>query len=258
MEIGGWLQHPSLSKGTIMTRSRLSLLAGLGLAVLLAGSLAACATPTPAASPESTDAAAPEEEAELAAGWLEGGRYIGLVTHGSSSCVPFAGDVTLDGDVLTVMLDEGDDDRACTRDYVPRVSLVTVPEGVDPAADLTLDVSGAAEGSVALPGVTGLTAPADTDLGLPSAGWTTMEGTFVFLTYGSSGCPPMVETVEATGDAEVTVTFVEPEANRACTMDFAPQPNLAWVEGLSATSDVELVLTGDSHDDVRIPIYGSN
>ena len=62
------LRHPaSLLEGTTMTRSRLSSLVGLGLAVLLAGSLTACATETPGSPPDPTDVAAPEEESQLAA-----------------------------------------------------------------------------------------------------------------------------------------------------------------------------------------------
>lgn len=254
------LRHPaSLLEGTTMTRSRLSSLVGLGLAVLLAGSLTACATETPGSPPDPMDVAAPEEESQLAAGWLEGGRYIGLVTYGSSTCLPLVSDAVVDGDVLTVTLGEPAD-KVCTRDLVPRVSLVTVPEGVDPANDLTIELEGtaAADGSVVLPGVAGLVAPTEEELGLPSAGWTQSEGTFVFLTYGSSTCLPVVETVEATGDAEVTLTFAEPEANRACTMDFSTQPNLGWVEGLTSSEGAELVLTGDAYDNVRIPILGSN
>ena len=240
-----------------MARSRLSLLAGLGLAGLLTASLAACATESPgtASTPASTESVSPESS-DLAAGWLEGGTLIGLVTFGSSTCLPVVADATVAGDVLTVTFNEDEPDKACTRDYVPRISLVTVPGDVDPSKDLTIELA-ASDESVVLPGVEGLT-PTEADFGSPSAGWTQSEGMFVFLTYGSSGCLPVVDTVEATAAAEVTVTFSEPEPNRACTMDLAPQPNFGWVEGLESTTDAELVLTGDSYDNVRVPIYGTN
>ncbi|QYF97094.1 hypothetical protein [Microbacterium sp. PAMC21962] len=109
-----------------------------------------------------------------------------------------------------------------------------------------------------LPGVAGLEADEEA-FGEPSAGWTQDEGQFVFLTYGSSSCVPVVEDIAATGAAEVTITFAEPEPNQVCTMDFAPRAAVGWVEGLESTTEAELVLTGGAEfPDVRIPIYGSN
>ena len=77
------------------------------------------------------------------AAWLDDGRIIGLVTMGSSGCVPAAEEATLEDDgTLSVTLVEPDADTACTADFVPRVTLVEVPEGVDPAEDLAITVTG--------------------------------------------------------------------------------------------------------------------
>ena len=71
------------------------------------------------------------------AAWLDDGRIIGLVTTGSSTCVPAADEAMLEDDgTLSVTLVEPEADTACTTDLVPRVTLVEVPEGVDPAEDL--------------------------------------------------------------------------------------------------------------------------
>ena len=90
-----------------------TLLAALGLAVLLTGALTGCATgpggaPTaPAATTDDTDDTDDgAEDADLSAAWLDGGRMVGIVTVGSSTCVPTAGDVTLEGAVLSVTLVE--------------------------------------------------------------------------------------------------------------------------------------------------------
>ena len=54
------------------------------------------------------------------AAWLDDGRIIGLVTMGSSSCVPAAEEATLEADgSLSVTLVEPDADTACTADSCP-------------------------------------------------------------------------------------------------------------------------------------------
>lgn len=228
------------------------------LAVLAAGAFAGCAaTPADAPSPTGTD---PAIETELDAAWLDGGRIIGLVTSGSSSCVPAADGATVEADgSLLVTLVDPDADTACTRDFVPRVTLVEVPEGVDPTQDLAIIVSGDGySGQVELDGAAGLTGGGTTDY-LPSAGWTDTDGQFVLLTWGSSSCVPVIADVTASGPAEVTVTFETPAADQVCTMDMAPRAVIAVVDGLDEYSDVSLVLTGSPEfDNVRIPIFGEN
>ncbi len=235
-------------------------LLALPVALLLAGgALAGCAS-SPSAAPSSTPTAGDGTESEIEAAWLDDGRIIGLVTMGSSSCVPAADEATLQADgSLAVTLVEPDADTACTADMAPRVTLVEVPEGVDPSQDLAITVTGDGfTGSADLEGVEGLAGGGMTDY-LPSAGWTDADGQFVLLTWGSSSCPPVISEVAASGPAEVTVTFETPAADQVCTMDMAPRATVAVVEGLEEDSDVSLVLAGSPEfDDVRIPIYGSD
>ena len=235
-------------------------LLALPVVLLLAGgALAGCAS-NPASTPSSTPTTGDSAEVEIDAAWLDDGRIIGLVTTGSSTCVPAADEATLQADgSLAVTLVEPDADTACTRDLVPRVTLVEVPEGVDPSKDLAITVTGDGySGSTDLDGVEGLTGGGMTDY-LPSAGWTDTDGQFVLLTWGSSSCVPVISDVTASGPAEVTVTFEAPAADQVCTMDMAPRATVAVVDGLEEDSDVSLVLAGSPEfDNVRIPIYGSN
>lgn len=232
-----------------MSRRTHSILAVFGMAALLGGVLAGCAT-----SPGGDGTGV-----ELDAAWLDDGRMIGLITMGSSTCVPYADEPTLDGAVLEVTLIEPEGDTPCTRDLVPRVTLVGVPEGVDPSQDLDIRVSGDGySGETDLDGVAGLAGPGGITEYAPSAGWADADDTFVILTWGSSSCAPVVESVEATGPAEVTVAFAEFPANQVCTMDMAPRGAVATVSGLEADSNVELILTDSVSDPITVPIYGEN
>ena len=97
-------------------------------------------------------------------------------------------------------------------------TFVAVPEGVDPAKDLEISVSGDGyhRRPTDLDGVDGLGGPGGETDYAPSAGWTDDDGQFVFLlTWGSSTCLPVVESVEATGPAEVTVTFADARPTRS-------------------------------------------
>lgn len=251
---------------TVRTRS---LAAGLGL-LLLSAALAACATPVgsgpgPAATTGGTPSGTPggaSTDIEVDAAWLDGGRMIGIVTQGSSSCVPTAGEVTYDAGVLDVEFVEFADPSgvtACTDDLSPRVTLVGLPEGVDPTQDLQIRVTGDGyRGDDDLGGVPGLAAGGETDY-LPSAGWTGADGQFVLLTWGSSTCRPVIENVAPSAPAEVTVTFATPPADQVCTMDMAPRGTVAQVTGLEEDSGVVAVLTGSPEfDGVRVPIVGSD
>ena len=245
-----------------MARRIHSLLAGVGLAVLLGGGLAGCAS-SAGTSPRADASASPDAgggDTVIQAAWLDDGRLIGVVTEGSSTCVPAAEDATLEADgSLSVTLVEPEPDQPCTRDLVPRVTLVEVPEGVDPAQDLAITVSGdGITGSAELAGAEGLAGGGMTEY-LPSAGWTTSPGRFVLLTWGSSSCVPVIAEVQASAPAEVTVTFETPPADQVCTADMGARAAVAVVEGLEQTSDVTLVLTGSPEfDDVSVPIYGTN
>ena len=225
-------------------------LASVILAAAAALSLTGCLS--------SSDAPA-GQQVDVEAAWLDDGRVIAVVTSGSSSCVPTAESAEINSDgALAVELVEPDADTACTRDLVPRATLVTVPDGVDPSQDLEIWVTGDGYyGDVTLAGVSGLSGPGGTTDYEPSAGWTQQQGQFVILTWGSSGCVPVVETSEVTGEAEVTVAFQEPPADQACTADMAPRTNFAFADGLSGGEDVQLTLSGDSFD-TTIAIYGTS
>lgn len=200
------------------------------------------------------------QETDVNAAWLDDGRIIALVTSGSSTCVPTAESAEINSDgALAVELVEPDADTACTRDLVPRATLVTVPNGVDPSQDLEIWVTSEAGyyGDVTLAGASGLAGPGGETDYEPTAGWTQQQGQFVILTWGSSGCVPVVESSEVTGEAEVTVTFQDPPADQVCTADMAPRTNFAFADGLSGVEDVQLVLTGDSFDQT-ITIYGAS
>ncbi|WP_194397282.1 hypothetical protein [Microbacterium atlanticum] len=239
-------------------RSR-SLVAGLGMALLAAGLLTACATPagdsgSTSGTPSET-APAGSTEIEVEAAWLDGGRMIGLVTEGSSTCVPTAGEVAYDNGVLEVEFIEPPADTACTRDLVPRVTVVGLPEGVDTTRELEVRVTGEGyHGEADLDPVPGLDQSGETDY-LPSAGWTDKDGQFVILTWGSSTCVPVIENVEGAG-AEVTVTFATPPADQPCTADMAPRGVVAQVEGVDDDAEVFAILTGGEFDNVRVPIIG--
>ncbi|NYE18765.1 hypothetical protein [Microbacterium immunditiarum] len=234
-------------------------------ALLFAALLGGCATNPGTATPTPVDDSTVESpddgsgsDADVKAAWLDGGRMVGIVTQGSSTCVPVADDVELADGVLTVTLVvPGDRAKPCTRDLVPRVTLVGLPEPVDPSEDLRIVVNGDGfEEDTDLDGVDLPTPEGPTDY-LPTAGWTDDDGQFVILSWGSSSCVPVIEDVAATGEAEVTVTFQEPPADQVCTMDIAPRGTVALVEGLDDDSDVELVLTGGAEfDNIRIPIVG--
>ena len=200
------------------------------------------------------------QETDVEAAWLDDGRIIAVVTSGSSTCVPTAESAEINSDgALALELVEPDADTACTRDLVPRATLVTVPNGVDPSQDLEIWVTSEAGyyGDVTLAGASGLAGPGGETDYEPTAGWTQQQGQFVILTWGSSGCVPVVESSEVTGEAEVTVTFQDPPADQVCTADMAPRTNFAFADGLSGVEDVQLVLTGDSFDQT-ITIYGAS
>ncbi len=213
--------------------------------------LAGCATASPTPASSGASAAPGATELEVDAGWLDGGRSVALVTRGSSSCVPLATSATLQADgSVAVTLEDPSADTACTRDLVPRASLVSLPEGIDTAKDLDLVVTyGDARGETDLDAYAG---PVVAEYS-PSAGWVD-DGVLAILTWGSSSCPPAVQDAAVAGD-EVMVTFVTPPADQVCTMDMAPRVALAQVEG--ADDATTAVLTGRADlEGVRVPLVG--
>ena len=230
------------------------------LSALAALALAGCAT-SAGGSPSTTPSAQSTVEADpdLGAAWLDNGRMVGLVTLGSSTCVPtLADEAKYTGGVLHVEFAAPESDKACTSDLVPRVTLVGVPEAVDPEQNLKIEVTGDDYfGQVELPGVAGLKAGGETDYN-PSAGWATAPGQFVILSWGSSSCIPVMKDVKATGPAQVTVTYEIPPANQVCTMDMSPRAAVAAVNDLQDDSDVQLNLVGGGFQITQVPIYGTS
>lgn len=204
-------------------------------ALVLAG--CAAGTASPAGSPTGSDGSQP---LEVSAGWLDGGRAVAVITHGSSSCVPSASEVSLHADgSVAVTLADPTGDAVCTADLAPRASLVALPDGADAAAKLSLTVSlRSARGQVTLDPYAG---PTVTEYA-PSAGW--IDGNaLAILTWGSSSCALRVQSAVSTG-ADVAVTFVDPPADQACTMDMAPRVALAFVDGGGAESATTATLSG--------------
>ena len=191
-------------------------------------------------------APAPSDGLEVEAAWLDGGRLVGVVTWGSSGCVPTAEEATAEGQTVSVTLDPGPADQACTADYAPRASLMALPEGVDPTQEVTLIVTlGDATGETELDGHASFSGVVGTPTDYaPSAGWFDDEA-LVLLTWGSSTCPPIVESVEPSAEGG-TVTFVTED--RPCTMDVAPR--LTMIGFGEGTGDDAFVLTlvGDNLD----------
>lgn len=218
-------------------------------AVLVTGSmLAACATPSGGSTepPAPTPAAETDSPAagDLHAAWLDAGRAVGIVTYGSSTCLPVVDDIEGEGSSITVTIAEPED-KPCTMDYVPRATYVALPAGVDITDDLTIVLTGAIEGSVVLDDDDDLTGtPGDSTDFAPSAGWFDKTG-FAALTWGSSSCAPVVSGVESTGDAALTLTFADLPEDQACTRDMAPRAVVAAVpDGFDDDDDVTLTFAG--------------
>ena len=228
-----------------MTSRIASVVAGGGLALLLMASLAACATESSDPTPPASGGSGGTTEVEVDAVWLDAGRMVGLVTQGSSTCVPIADGATLSADgVLEVTLVEPATE-VCTADMAPRVTVVSLTAGVDPSQELQITVTGDGyRGETDLDGVAGLAAPSGETDYAPSAGWVD-DGAFAIVTWGSSSCAPTIQDVAVTASDAVTVTFAEPEPDRMCTMDIAPRAVLAFPEGdLDDDAPVTLTLTG--------------
>ena len=207
-------------------RSRL--LAALGGTVVLLAALVGCATPGAAGPGGSVPDGGVSDSApawEVDAGWVAGGTMIAVVTYGSSSCAPVLGEVAeVDGVVDVTLRDP--EAEACTDDLVPQPLAVPVPAGVEPRDGARVTVSlGDARGDIDLPAYTGDPVEEFT----PSAGWVG-DDAIALLTWGSSSCRPIVESVSVNSAASVVVTFATPPADQVCTMDMAPQLTVAQLD----------------------------
>lgn len=246
-----------------MSRHRPTLIAALGAGLLAAGLLTGCATGA-ASAPENTaatltptpdaEASTPVSSGEVEAAWLDAGRSIAVVTRGSSTCVPVVdGEPRVAGDAVTVTL--GASARTdCSRDMAPRATLVGLPSGVDPTRSLEVTVEGTAEGRTTLAPLAA--APSGAPEFSPSAGWVDARS-IAIVTYGSSGCPPTVESVATTG-SDIAVRFATPPADQVCTMDIAPRVTLADIGDEAPEGEASVVLTGGGVGATDpIPVLGS-
>jgi hypothetical protein len=240
-----------------MTRRLTTALIGVGAIAASAVLLAGCASsPTASESGDSPDS--DNKQLAVTAVWLDDGRIVGLVTQGSSTCVPIATDVSYENGLLSVGLDDAEPDAACTRDLISRVSPVGLPEAVDPTRSLEiaatyLDAEGGASlGALASPGAGG------GEQGAPSAAWIS-DGEIALLTWGSSSrdCYPVASSV--TVDAGViSVAMAEPASDLVCTADFGPQGTVLMVDAASDAGQYDLVLSGQIFDgSVRIPVLSA-
>lgn len=217
----------------------------IGAVVTLSGCAAEPSAPGEGKTP------APEESSDFQsdAVWLDDGRMIGLVTWGSSSCIPFVGEVEASGQEITVNLSdtiEGvEEQRPCTSDLAPRASVLGAPAGVDPHKAVTLKVNyNEQEFAVELDGDSALAGtPGESTDFLPSASWMSDDAGIVLLTWGSSTCVPQVANLEET-DTEIIATFTPQDG--PCTMDMVPR---ATVLGASEKGESRvLTLVGDNLD----------
>lgn len=232
---------------------------GAGAVALLV--LAGCtSTPASPGSSSSVPSDGTVSDVEVDATWLDDGRMIGIITYGSSTCVPVVEDAALqDNGTFAVILADADTDEVCAADMVPRVTLVEALPDMDPAVDLEITVAGNGfTGDTDLDGVQGLDPTNTASEFAPSAGWIDEDDSFVLVTWGSSTCIPAVASTEVAAASEVTVTFVDPPADQTCTMDMVPRALITSVAGLDEDEGVTAVLVGDDFDGLRVPIYGSN
>ena len=223
-----------------------------GLLIVGCTSTPGAGVPTSSAAPSAgTDGTTPgtgDDANDVEGTLLDDGRMFAVVTWGSSGCIPLVDQVSAEGQTVSVtLLDvQGDDGEevACTTDFAPRASVGALPEGVDPTQEVTLQVSyGDIADDVELDGGSVFTgAPGSSTEYQPSAGWFD-DGSLVLLTWGSSSCAPVVETVEGSG-ATGTVTFVTDD-DKMCTMDMAPRATIiAFGDDTVEDDDFTLTLTG--------------
>ena len=205
----------------------------------------ASGTPSQSAT-SSTSAAAP---APAGAAWLNAGHGAAVVSLGSSSCAPQAGDITASGQTVTVAFTEPAATTPCTSDYAPRASYLPLPSGVDVTKAVQIVATGALGGTVELSALSAK--PASANENTPSAGWVETspaasdipQGSFAFLTWGSSTCPPTVGSVTTKTAATLTLMFAAPPST-PCTMDMAPRVGLAVAPATVTSTDVRVSFVG--------------
>lgn len=205
------------------------------------GATGSQATSNPSSGPgQSTD-----DSDDVEGALLDDGRMFAVVTFGSSTCIPQVDQITAEGQTVSVTLVDvdggGETEKACTADLAPRASVGALPEGVDPTKEITLQVTyGDMVDDVDLDGDPSFTGtPGSSTEYTPSAGWFD-DGSLVLLTWGSSSCPPVVESLEGSG-ASGTATFTTDDG-QVCTMDMAPRATILEF-GEDAVDDDAFTLT---------------
>ncbi|MBC6495209.1 hypothetical protein [Microbacterium sp. 4-7] len=232
------MASPSRVVAALSSLAVLLLIAGCTIGPGATGSQA---TSNPSSGPgQSTD-----DSDDVEGTLLDDGRMFAVVTWGSSTCVPQVDAVTAEGQTVSVTLvepeSETDGEKACTADLASRASVGALPEGVDPTKEITLQVTyGDMVDDVELDGDPSFTGtPGSSTEYAPSAGWFD-DGSLVLLTWGSSGCPPVVESLEGSG-ASGTATFTTDD-DQVCTMDMAPRATILEF-GEDAVDDDAFTLT---------------
>ncbi|GAA4345741.1 hypothetical protein [Microbacterium rhizosphaerae] len=234
-----------------MSRSARVTAGALAVFAVALGALVGCSSnPSPASSsaPPSASASAPGTAA-VGAAWLDAGKGTAVVSMGSSTCPPKAGDASASGQTVTVEFSLPTGKTACTADYAPRASYVALPAGVDPTKEVEIVAKGALSGTVKLAALPSM--PAAGGENAPSAGWIEgagsgselPNGSFAFATWGSSTCPPSVGSVTATGAAAVVVQLTA-SAETACTMDMVPRAGLTAVPATVTGDAVKVAFLG--------------
>lgn len=226
---------------TSALRPLASVVAVFAAALLVAGCTAGPGSETPTSSP-APSAGNVDDQNDMEAALLDDGRMFAVITLGSSTCVPQVDQVTAEGQTVTVTLVDPDESKPCTKDLAPRASLGELPEGVDPTKDITLNVTyGDLTDDVDIDGDPAATGTPGTSTEFqPSAGWFD-DGGLVLLTWGSSTCLPVVESLEGSGNAG-TATFVTDEG-QVCTMDMVPRATMLTFGEDTVDDDAPFTLT---------------
>lgn len=204
-------------------------------------------TPTPTEPSLSDEWTAPPPSLENASVvWLDGGNSLGVVTWGSGSrsCYPVVQDLTVANQDITVTLTGPTVNGVCTEDLREQLILVGLPEGVDSKAAATVTLTTTEETQkIAL-------APRPADAATTPAGELSATLTplgVVLITYGSSSCPPVVDTIDGT-----TITFRT--IDQACTMDYSPRATPLRIDGAAVGSQLSLVNLDGSADPVSVTV----
>lgn len=204
-------------------------------------------TPTPTEPTLSDEWTAPPPSLENASVvWLDGGKALGVVTWGSGSrsCYPVVQDVTVANQDINVVLAGPTVEGVCTQDLREQLILVGLPEGVDSKAAATVTLTTAEETQEVALSARPADAP-DTPAGERSATLTPLG--VVLISYGSSSCPPVVDTIDGT-----TVTFSAIE--QACTMDYSPRATLLDITDAAVGTELNLVSLDGAADPVTVTV----